>query len=123
VWIATSVPKSNSRSAALDSAEIITLPTDVNGRVHLAALLKQLTVRGVRTLMVEGGPETIASFLRQRAADLLVVTIAPTLIQGLTLPRNASAIRSASGPRLEQPTWIQAGPDMVLWSRLAWEAQ
>ncbi len=55
-------------------------------RVDLVRLLSALEGRGVRRLMVEGGAEVIASFLRASLVDRFTVYVAPILIGGSTAP-------------------------------------
>ena len=57
-----------------------------DGRVDLGALLEALRARGVRSVLVEGGSEILASFLRERLVDRLTVFVAPTVIGGRTAP-------------------------------------
>ncbi|MCI4335717.1 MAG: dihydrofolate reductase family protein [Thermoplasmata archaeon] len=64
-------------------------------RVDLAGLLRELSRRGVRQLLVEGGADVIASFLREGFVDQLTVFVAPVLIGG------ASAPPMMSGPGAE----------------------
>lgn len=45
---------------------------DADGRIDLRALLRELARRGVRTLLVEGGPTLAASFLAQDLVDEVV---------------------------------------------------
>lgn len=56
------------------------------GRVDLAILLARLRRRGVRRLLVEGGGDVIASFLRGGWVDTMTVYVAPVLIGGPTAP-------------------------------------
>ena len=55
-------------------------------RVDLPALLHELGRRGISKLLVEGGAEVIASFLRGRLTDRLTVYVAPVLIGGTSAP-------------------------------------
>ncbi|KZO96351.1 hypothetical protein CALVIDRAFT_113718 [Calocera viscosa TUFC12733] len=48
--------------------------------LSLPSLLAHLHSRGIRSLMVEGGQRVIFSFLSQGLFDLLIVTVAPTLV-------------------------------------------
>lgn len=50
------------------------------GRVPLDGLVRELKVRGIRSALVEGGPEVIGSFLRARLADRMVVFVAPKIV-------------------------------------------
>ncbi|MHC4395810.1 MAG: bifunctional diaminohydroxyphosphoribosylaminopyrimidine deaminase/5-amino-6-(5-phosphoribosylamino)uracil reductase RibD [Planctomycetota bacterium] len=60
-------------------AELLTVPT-TKGRCALDSLLDHLSKRGVQQLLIEGGPNVIASFLKQNLADEIVVYIAPKIL-------------------------------------------
>jgi riboflavin biosynthesis pyrimidine reductase len=45
--------------------------------------LEKLAEMGVTSLMIEGGAQVIASFLRERLVDMVVLTIAPLYLGGL----------------------------------------
>ncbi|MBN1412636.1 MAG: bifunctional diaminohydroxyphosphoribosylaminopyrimidine deaminase/5-amino-6-(5-phosphoribosylamino)uracil reductase RibD [Spirochaetales bacterium] len=60
--------------------EVLIVPADARDRVDLPALLKKLGEREISSLLVEGGGETITSFLRLKLADKLVVIIAPRIM-------------------------------------------
>jgi 2,5-diamino-6-(ribosylamino)-4(3H)-pyrimidinone 5'-phosphate reductase len=57
-----------------------------SARVDLPALLAELSRRGVERLLVEGGSEVIASFLRAGLVDRFTVYLAPVVIGGSTAP-------------------------------------
>jgi 2,5-diamino-6-(ribosylamino)-4(3H)-pyrimidinone 5'-phosphate reductase len=57
-----------------------------DGRVDLRALTRELEGRGVERLMVEGGGETIYSFLRDGLVDELYVYVAPVFVGGTEAP-------------------------------------
>jgi 2,5-diamino-6-(ribosylamino)-4(3H)-pyrimidinone 5'-phosphate reductase len=56
------------------------------GRVDLKALLELLSARGVETLLVEGGEQTITSFLSEGLVDEVKVFLRSLLIGGSTSP-------------------------------------
>lgn len=60
--------------------EVLTVPPDTDGRVDIGRLLKTLARRQISSVLVEGGAETITSFLRLGLADRLVVFIAPKVL-------------------------------------------
>jgi diaminohydroxyphosphoribosylaminopyrimidine deaminase/5-amino-6-(5-phosphoribosylamino)uracil reductase len=60
--------------------EVLIVPPDADGRVDLKALLKMLGERDVSSLLVEGGSETITSFLRLGLADKIIAIIAPKIL-------------------------------------------
>ncbi len=55
-------------------------------RVDLPALLEHLAGRGIGSILVEGGAEVLASFLRGGFFDELTVYVAPVVIGGTTAP-------------------------------------
>jgi len=60
--------------------EVLTVPADAAGLVDLKALLKTLAQRQISSVLVEGGAETITSFLRLGLADKIICIIAPKLM-------------------------------------------
>jgi len=56
------------------------------GRVDVPGLLGFLVGRGVRSVLVEGGSQVLASFLRGGWFDALTVYVAPVVIGGATAP-------------------------------------
>jgi len=60
--------------------EVLKVPPDTQGRVDVSQLLKTLAQRQISSVLVEGGAETITSFLRLGPADKLVVFIAPKIL-------------------------------------------
>jgi len=71
-------------------------------RVDLPALLEDLAGRGIGSILVEGGAEVLASFLRGGFFDELTVYVAPVVIGGTT------ATPMVAGP--ETPGASQAVP-------------
>jgi diaminohydroxyphosphoribosylaminopyrimidine deaminase/5-amino-6-(5-phosphoribosylamino)uracil reductase len=69
------------RRAALEArgAEVVVLP-DAEGKVDLAALMRELGRRGVNELLVEGGAKLNGSLIRAGVVDELLVYLAPMLI-------------------------------------------
>jgi riboflavin-specific deaminase-like protein len=83
-----------------------------NGRIDLAAMLDRLAELGIRSLMVEGGGEVIASFVEDELTDRVVLTTAPTDLYGykpIDPPLNA---------RLRNQTSQQLGVDTITWGGL-----
>ena len=70
-----------SKLAALQrmGIEVLIVPPDADGRVDLKQLMKTLALRQISSLLVEGGAETITSFLRLNLADRIIAIIAPKL--------------------------------------------
>jgi diaminohydroxyphosphoribosylaminopyrimidine deaminase/5-amino-6-(5-phosphoribosylamino)uracil reductase len=73
-----------------DDAETLVLSNDAlgggNDGVDLDAALRVLHDRGVRSVLLEGGPTLAGSFVRAGLVDRVVAYLAPTLIGGGGLP-------------------------------------
>jgi len=81
------------------------------------AVLVDLYARGVRSLLVEGGGETLASFARTALYDRVEVAAAPLLIGGRTAPGPLGGhgwTVLAEAPRLAGLTARRRGKDVIL---------
>ncbi|MHC1785358.1 MAG: GTP cyclohydrolase II [Anaerolineaceae bacterium] len=103
-------------------AMILEAPEDDSGRIDLTALLLLLRRMGIRSILVEGGAQVLTSFLREKLADIAVITSSPFFLGGYpSLTGNVVTRKNGSG--LLAPSLIDAksesfGPDMVTWGRL-----
>ncbi|MHB2026750.1 MAG: bifunctional diaminohydroxyphosphoribosylaminopyrimidine deaminase/5-amino-6-(5-phosphoribosylamino)uracil reductase RibD [Elusimicrobiota bacterium] len=88
----------------IPGAETVRVPSRA-GLLSLAAILKELSRRGVNILLVEGGPRVHASFLAQGLADEARVFIAPKLISGSRDPNAA--------PKVERVALRKVGRDFL----------
>ncbi len=116
-WIACAPDVDPERKSQLQSlgVEIMHIPQNNVERLDLAALARALRERGVDRLMVEGGARIIHSFLQSDLVDLVVITLAPRMMNGVR-PYDAGP-ESRGFPELTKPRWAPAGDDMVLWAR------
>lgn len=55
-------------------------------RIDLLSLLRRLRGLGLRSILVEGGGQVLASFLRSNLVDRMMVYVAPIVIGGATAP-------------------------------------
>lgn len=95
---------------------LLPLPANLQGEIDLPSLLDALGLRGVTSLMVEGGAQVISSFLREQLVDQFILTIAPILVGGLRAVENIGA----PFPRLNDLAIEQMGADLVLWGTPHW---
>ncbi len=99
--------------AAPPEDECLRLPRAADGRLRLEPLLQDLRRRGLRHLLVEGGPTLHGAFLDQQLADAVVRYEAPLLLGGA---RGACAGRGVAEPRLGLPLRHEErrdlGPDL-----------
>lgn len=76
-------PPAEHRRRALESKGVTVVSVDGRGgRVSIAAALSALFVRGIRSLLVEGGSEVLGSFVRERLFDEMVIFRAPLILGG-----------------------------------------
>lgn len=61
-------------------AEVVIVRHDASGHVDLPELMRQLRLRGVGSVLLEGGRQLITSAFRGRLVDRLVVCISPKLM-------------------------------------------
>jgi diaminohydroxyphosphoribosylaminopyrimidine deaminase/5-amino-6-(5-phosphoribosylamino)uracil reductase len=87
VWLAATRRADPRRARALRAkgAEILCI-AQRQGRVDVRALLRELALRGVSSVLVEGGGQLAASFLASGKADELCWFQAPVLIGGDGIP-------------------------------------
>lgn len=60
-------------------AEVVAIPGD-GGRLALPAVLAALADRGVSSLLVEGGPTVLSSFIREGLVDAFVLFLSPRIM-------------------------------------------
>jgi 3,4-dihydroxy 2-butanone 4-phosphate synthase/GTP cyclohydrolase II len=115
-WFLAGAPISPSRRAALVSAgaQVLEMPRTPENLVDLPAALAELTRRGLRSIMVEGGSRVLRAFLAARLVDWVVITLAPVFVAGK--PALAAAAGELPGVRLLG--WESSGPDLILWGDL-----
>jgi 3,4-dihydroxy 2-butanone 4-phosphate synthase/GTP cyclohydrolase II len=102
---------------------IIDLPPSPEGRVSLPALLDRLRQLGIETLMVEGGAQVITSFVREKLADALAITVAPALVGGLQAIGALGPEKLEMLPTLNDPGWGAFGSDLMVWGEIVWPAE
>lgn len=117
VIIASTQPKHDALQP-YPQLDVLTLPTDNNGQVSLSHLLDTLGQRGITSLMVEGGASVIGSFIRERLANRVIVTIAPVFAGGYHVTHNLNITTADAMPRLHNTQTQSVGEDIILWGDL-----
>ncbi len=118
-WILTGpdAPPQRIRQLEDAGAQMLTIERGADGRLDLSAAFAQLHAAGTRRVMIEGGAAVIASCLRDRLVDLVILTVAPRWVIGLPV-MNGDGVRF----ELEAPRWLVLGTDGVVWGRPVWQA-
>ena len=119
VWIyAASTAAARTQALQAAGAHLICLP-DAQGKVDLAAMLRDLAQREINELHLEAGSKLNASFMRAGLVDELLVYLAPRLLgpgQGLlALPALESLDQ---GTALDFISCERMGPDLRILARV-----
>ncbi len=120
--VATTPAASAAKRARLErqGIEVLVVPA-ANNRVSLGPLLTRLGQRGITQVIVEGGSDLNAAFLKARLINEVRLYLAPRLMGGL---QSTGVIGGASPRRLAQAVPLQRftarrlGTDLVVEGRL-----
>ncbi|MFD0356016.1 bifunctional diaminohydroxyphosphoribosylaminopyrimidine deaminase/5-amino-6-(5-phosphoribosylamino)uracil reductase RibD [Streptomyces sp. NPDC127110] len=99
-------------TAHLPGTDVLRLPLS-DGRLPLGPLLAELYGRGVRSVLLEGGPTLAGAFLEAGAVDRVVGYIAPALLgAGPAALAGAGITNIAHAVRLDITETVRTGPDL-----------
>ncbi len=99
--------------------EVLIVPPDSNGHVDLKALLKMLAQRQISSVLVEGGAETITSFLRLGLADKIIAIIAPRIMgQGTDAVGDLNITDISRALKLTFTRVYRSGVDIVMEGKI-----
>ena len=103
-----------------DHVVVVRVAPARDGRVDLVALLAELHARGMRSLLVEGGPTLVGAVVDDGLVDRVTVWVAPLLLGGQGLPgvggRGAATLADAVALDLDDVEAV--GPDVRLSARV-----
>lgn len=103
-----------------ESATLRRRPMLETGTRDLEAILRDLFVRGIRRVYVEGGPTLATAILAAGLADELAVYLAPMLIGGPRVAVGDLGIPTLSDARPLTITGVEnLGPDLLISARVA----
>ena len=118
-------PEEKARALQERGVTLVELPLGERG-LDVHALLHRLAQMDICSLMVEGGARVLATFLRERLADWLVLTVTPHLVGGVpalaepTISFRHPPTQVDAFPALEDWIWTPMGRDMVVWGKIRW---
>ncbi|MFE9844137.1 bifunctional diaminohydroxyphosphoribosylaminopyrimidine deaminase/5-amino-6-(5-phosphoribosylamino)uracil reductase RibD [Streptomyces goshikiensis] len=96
----------------LPGVDLVRLPADANG-ISVHALLAELHRRGVRSVLLEGGPTLAGAFVAAGAVDKVVGYLAPVLLgAGRTALGDAGIDTITDALRLRITETVRIGPDL-----------
>lgn len=115
-WVLTTPEAATERH----DCDLMVVPSDEEGHVHLPAALQALHERGIRSVMVEGGASVITAFLRSGLADAVVLTVAPVFVGGYNAVGRQSDARRTAFPHITALHSQQLGNELIVWGSLAY---
>lgn len=119
VIIATNAQANSDKKSRLRELGIEVLEVQPEGGIDLKILLRELSRRGISSLLVEGGARVITSFLRQRLADKLVVAVAPKILgRGTDAVGELDIADISKAIPLKFQRITRAGQDIVIEARI-----
>ncbi len=99
--------------------EVLVIRPDERGEVHLGHLLEVLGQRNISSVLVEGGAETITSFLRLGLADRLVAIVAPKIMgKGIEAVGELNIKEAGQALKLSFTRVYRSGEDVVMEARV-----
>ncbi|MDD4859036.1 MAG: bifunctional diaminohydroxyphosphoribosylaminopyrimidine deaminase/5-amino-6-(5-phosphoribosylamino)uracil reductase RibD [Dehalococcoidales bacterium] len=119
--VATTIKADNKKATCLRDAgvEVLTVSEDGQGRVDMMQLLKVLGQRGISSLLVEGGAETVTTLLRLNLVDRLVVFIAPRIMgKGIDAVGDLGVKEVSKTLNLTFTRTYHSGPDLVIEAKV-----
>ena len=122
VWLVTAVPSGDPRLAPFleRGVQVFSRPA-AGGGVDLGALLGALHALEVRSVLVEGGGVTAASFLKAGLVDRVTAYVAPLLVGGADARSplgGEGADRLGDACRLAGLDAVRIGDDLRLSARI-----
>ncbi len=118
-WLLTSAEAEGPQQA---NVCIIRLPGDNDGQVCLHRALRELRLRDIHSLMVEGGGNVITAFLKQKLVDAIVVTVAPRLVGGYKALGDLAAGDQSLLPGISPLHTGRLADDLIMWGRVYYPA-
>jgi 3,4-dihydroxy 2-butanone 4-phosphate synthase/GTP cyclohydrolase II len=98
-------------------AQVVRIADGLDGMLDLAELLRQLKRMELHSVMVEGGARVISSFLANRLADEVVITISPQFVGGVRAVEPGQA--GPRVPRLDHVQYFQLDDDLIVCGAVA----
>ncbi|MER6915906.1 bifunctional diaminohydroxyphosphoribosylaminopyrimidine deaminase/5-amino-6-(5-phosphoribosylamino)uracil reductase RibD [Streptomyces sp. NPDC000594] len=100
-------------TSRLTGVDTVVLPPGAGGGLDIHALLAVLYGRGVRSVLLEGGPTLAGAFVAAGAVDKVIGYLAPALLgAGPTALGGAGITTIAQALRLHMTETVRIGPDL-----------
>jgi len=118
-WIYSKTNLGNTKIKIIENmgGKVIDIFLTPDGKLDLFQVVKDLTTKNIDSLMIEGGAKVIQSFLDCQLVDLMVVTIAPSIVGGVkAFEKLISEKREIEKfPQIINPIVNKVGKDFILY--------
>lgn len=115
VWIITADSASRKKTVCLERKGVLVLRVPRrDGRLNFRAALRMLVKSGIHKLMIEGGPEVLASAFYYKAVDEVFCFIAPRIIGDNSNKNKSRVFRPADALDLRGVTARYLKPDVLV---------
>lgn len=112
IYTSSTAPRSNEETLRKVGAQVVRIPVFGDGRVDLAAALRDLGSRGISSLLVEGGATLATALLYARLVDKVVYFVAPKLLlSGRGATNGVRTQQMNQAVELEHVSWMMFGQD------------
>jgi len=120
VWIYTAKPDPTRQEALQARGAVVTALPGADGKVDLAAMLRDLALREINELHVEAGHKLNGSLIREGLVDELLLYLAPRLLgQGAGIAQLGPYTEIQQAPPLAIHTCERVGADLRILARRA----
>lgn len=100
-----------------DAGAKVAIIESENNHINLKSALEYLITQNILTLMIEGGPEVLSSFLREELADYVNLFVAPKIFgegRGFDLRKNFDSVSEAFTLDISRRTIKRLGDDIFI---------
>jgi diaminohydroxyphosphoribosylaminopyrimidine deaminase / 5-amino-6-(5-phosphoribosylamino)uracil reductase len=118
--VTTAAESADWRSGLEDvGVEVVVVKGDDRGRTDLGSALRSLRVRGIGSVLVEGGPTLAGALLGEHLVDRLVLHLAPVLLgsEGVPVVQAPDVPTMSEAWRWEIAAVGEIGPDIEIVAR------
>ncbi|HWA78330.1 MAG TPA: bifunctional diaminohydroxyphosphoribosylaminopyrimidine deaminase/5-amino-6-(5-phosphoribosylamino)uracil reductase RibD [Polyangiaceae bacterium] len=119
----TQAPRAQVEALEALGVRIVRVPATAEGRCDTVALLRELAMREVVSVMCEGGSELAGSLLANGSVNEMHVFMAPRLLGPRGRPGAvdwAGPDNPADAPHIDPPHWELSGVDAYIWGPLVY---
>jgi len=119
-WIYCNASADAERAALLEalgaSVTRIVNPSSMHEKLDIAAVLRHVRSRGIKSVMIEGGATIIGQLYQSQLVHRVIITIAPVVVGGLHISTEPGSLQHGGGlfRKLHNVRYDIVGSDIVV---------